>query len=472
MVVMCVWLADVALAAVLNGGRFDLGFYAGRIYGLLAATFVLMALLIETSGLYAELARLFALTSSSARAEIAAVNARLNAVLESSPLATFSLDKVGRVMTWNAAAERAFGYRLADVKGSFFARLPETESGGFSAQHKRVVAGERLDGVELRWPCGDGRVIDVVWSGAPIREGGARIGGAVYLAEDVTEKRKLERQLAQSQRLEAVGQLTGGMAHDFNNLLTVIIGNLEMTIEDLPGDDSTGETDKLCGEALDAAVRGAELVRRLLAFSRNQPLAPRRIDAAVLLGNIEPLLARTLGENVRVRMRLGGDIWPVLADPSQLESAVLNLAINARDAMPKGGVVMVSCENAPLDYVAAEASGLTPGDYVMISVGDTGSGIAPDMLGRVFEPFFTTKEMGKGSGLGLSMVYGFARQSGGIATIYSEIGHGTEVRLYLPRGSAAAAREEEPREQAPGSGAASASSWSRTSPMCARPPSR
>jgi CheY-like chemotaxis protein len=231
--------------------------------------------------------------------------------------------------------------------------------------------------------------------------------------------------------MEAVGQLTGGLAHDFNNLLMVTIGNLDLLADDLrdfPKQRSLAET------ALAGALRGAELTRQLLAFSRRQTLQPKVVQINDFISGMTKLLQRTLGETIEVRMNLAADLWSANVDPSQVESALMNLAVNARDAMPSGGRLTIETTNKHLDedYVALNPEAV-PGDYVMLAVSDTGSGIPREILERVFEPFFTTKETGKGTGLGLSMVYGFIKQSGGHIKIYSEVDVGTSVRLYLPR---------------------------------------
>jgi PAS domain S-box-containing protein len=246
---------------------------------------------------------------------------------------------------------------------------------------------------------------------------------------DVTALRDAESRLHQAQKMDAVGQLTGGVAHDFNNLLTVIIGALDLDPERIPA-----EMRPALDQALRAAERGAALTHRLLAFSRQQMLVTRSVDFNRLVGDMDELLRRTLGEHVEIELRLAGDLWPALADSGQVENSLLNLAINARDAMPEGGKLIIETSNVHLDddYASSNAE-VTPGDYVMMTVTDTGTGMPPDVLAHVFEPFFTTKEVGKGTGLGLSMIYGFAKQSGGHAKIYSEVGHGTTVRLYLPR---------------------------------------
>jgi signal transduction histidine kinase len=246
---------------------------------------------------------------------------------------------------------------------------------------------------------------------------------------DVTGQREAEAQLLQAQKMEAVGQLTGGVAHDFNNLLTVIIGGLDLARDRAPAD-----LRPTIEGALRAAERGASLVQRLLAYSRKQALAPAELDLNSLAAGMEELLRRTLGEDVDVELQLSPQLWTATADRGQVENAILNLAVNARDAMPDGGKLTIETGNVGLDAdYAARNADVVPGDYVMLAVTDTGTGMPAEVADRAFEPFFTTKEVGKGSGLGLSMVYGFARQSGGHVKIYSEVGHGTAVRLYLPR---------------------------------------
>jgi CheY-like chemotaxis protein len=236
-----------------------------------------------------------------------------------------------------------------------------------------------------------------------------------------------------------VGQLTGGIAHDFNNILGLVIGNLDQLIEVC---EKEPEVTTLASAALDAALRGAELVRRLMAFSRNQPLAPKLLDLGTLVRGMEPVLRQTLDERLVIEIRIAEGIWPVLADQAQFENAILNLAINARDAMPDGGRLRITCKNEALDEIAGQMIDLPPGDYVTLTISDTGTGIEPETLSRVFEPFFTTKEVGKGSGLGLSMVYGYALQSGGSVKIYSEVGIGTDIRLCLPRALGGMATEK------------------------------
>ena len=246
-------------------------------------------------------------------------------------------------------------------------------------------------------------------------------------------RERAEEQLRQAQKMEAVGRLTGGVAHDFNNLLTVVIGNLTLSMRRL-GDGTDARVRRGIEGAMAGAQRAAALTARLLAFSRQQPLAPEAVDVNRLVAGMSDLLRRTLGEDVAVETVLAGGLWRAHADPNQLESSLLNLAVNARDAMPGGGKLTIETANAHLDEgYAATREEVRAGQYVAICVSDTGGGMAPDVIARAFEPFFTTKPVGKGTGLGLSQVYGFAKQSGGHAAIYSETGQGTTVKLYLPR---------------------------------------
>lgn len=435
MVVMCAWLFDIALSAVLNAGRFDLGFYVGRMYGLLAANFVLFVLLSDSVGLHALACGIL----DKRTAELAKANAKLQALIDSSPLATVALDLDCRVVTWGQAAERIFGYASGEVIGRPYPLVPEGGWEDFKRLFDRVVVnGEIVRDMAVHRRRKDGAVRDILFSGAPLRGADQRVVGAVYTLEDVTEKRQVEQKLVQAQKMEAVGQLTGGIAHDFNNILGLIIGNLDQLLE--TGHEPAAVT-KYGTAAVDAALQASQLIRRLLAFARNQPLEPKLLDLSAVAKGMEPLLRRTLGERITIETRFEENVWPVLADPVQFENAILNLAINARDAMPNGGRLVLICKNVTLDETAAAASDLPVGDFVALTVSDTGTGIPADLLARVFEPFFTTKEIGKGSGLGLSMVYGYAKQSGGTVKIYSEVGRGTDVRLYLPRARAATAAD-------------------------------
>ena len=265
-------------------------------------------------------------------------------------------------------------------------------------------------------------------------------------ARDLTERVRLEEQLSRAQRLEAVGKLTGGVAHDFNNLLTIILGGAESLVEGLRDNPQLRELAELTQAA---GERGAELTSRLLAFARRQPLEPRAIDAAELVAAMEPLVRRTIGEDIDIEIVNRGRSQRCVADPAQLESALLNLCINARDAMPDGGKITIETAQASFDLAYAGAhEEVRPGDYVMIAVIDTGEGMSNDTVEHAFEPFFTTKSAGHGSGLGLSMVYGFIKQSGGHVKIESEPGAGAAVRLYLPRVDLGAAQPAKARTAA------------------------
>ncbi|WP_199100276.1 ATP-binding protein, partial [Dyella sp. ASV21] len=252
--------------------------------------------------------------------------------------------------------------------------------------------------------------------------------------EEVNKRAKAEEALRHAQKMEAVGQLTGGIAHDFNNLLTVIIGGLE-TIERSQSDDARHAIGLRL--AFKGAERAADLTSRLLAFSRRQPLEPRRLDVNALVHDMRNLLHRTLGEQIKLKGALAPQLWAIEADKGQLENAIINLAVNARDAMPHGGVLAIETSNAVIDKAhAGIGADVLPGQYVCISVSDSGEGMSEETMCRAFEPFFTTKEVGRGTGLGLSMIYGFVKQSGGHVSISSELGKGTIVSLYFPRGTA------------------------------------
>ena len=286
---------------------------------------------------------------------------------------------------------------------------------------------------ENRFRAKDGSYRNFSWTAVPENN-------LIYcVARDVTEQRAHARALAdaedalrQAQKMETLGQLTGGVAHDFNNLLQIVTGNLELLQRGLPEDQA--RLRRAADNAMAGAERAALLTQRLLAFSRRQPLAPERIDPNRLVSGMSDLLNRTLGETIEVETIQSARIWPVEIDVNQMENALLNLAVNARDAMPDGGKLSIEVANTHIDedYAAQEAE-VSPGQYVLISVSDTGQGMDEDVLSHAIEPFFTTKEVGRGTGLGLSMVYGFIKQSGGHIRVYSERGHGTTVKIYLPR---------------------------------------
>jgi PAS domain S-box-containing protein len=274
------------------------------------------------------------------------------------------------------------------------------------------------------------------------RESGRRRRLAVT-ARDITERQNLEEQLRQAQKMEAVGQLTGGLAHDFNNLLQGIIGALDRVQHRIAA-GRAGEVDRFLNAAVESANRAAALTHRLLAFSRRQTLDPRPTDVNRLIGGMEDLIRRTVGPDISVEVVGAGGLWPTRVDAPQLESALLNLCINARDAMPNGGRLTIETANKWLDERSAPERELPPGQYLSLCVSDTGTGMPPDVVARAFDPFFTTKPLGQGTGLGLSMIYGFARQSGGQVRIYTEVGRGTTMSIYLPRYIGAADEAETP----------------------------
>jgi len=331
---------------------------------------------------------------------------------------------------WNAGFQDLLGLPKALVRaGTSYAALvdfmAETEGAVLETEDQlRVTRSRRKEVVSFERALSHGRQIEL--RRAPVPD-----GGFVLTISDMTRRAQAEGVLRESQKMQAIGQLTGGIAHDFNNLLTVILGNIALVRSRL------GELPKLeekLGRAAWAAQRGATLTQHLLAFARKQPLSPKAIDLAAELPNLIPLLTRTLGEHIDVRHVDRAGLWPAMADGVQLENAVLNLALNARDAMPDGGRLTIETANIVLDTDYADRhSEVVPGEYAMVAVSDTGHGIPADIQSRVCEPFFTTKPEGRGTGLGLAMVFGFVKQSGGHLKIYSEPGEGTTVRIYLPR---------------------------------------
>ncbi len=344
------------------------------------------------------------------------------------------MDQEGRIVEWNPPAETIFGWSREEAVGRMLVELiiPTSQRAAHRAGLSRFLAtgdgpilGRRIEINGLRR---DGKEIRLELTVIALRREDHYVFNGFM--RDVTAKIAAEEQLRQSQKLEAVGQLTGGIAHDFNNILTVITGTSGLLADALADRPDLAAAVATIDKAAD---RGAELTRRLLAFARKQPLRPTRTDVNALIVEAAKLLRPTLGEDIEIESMLDRAISPVLIDPSQLTSALVNLALNARDAMPNGGKLTIETRNALLDesYAAANAE-VAPGPYVVIGVSDTGVGIPAAILDKVFEPFFTTKEAGKGTGLGLSMVYGFIKQSGGHIKIYSEEGHGTTIRLYLP----------------------------------------
>ena len=573
MVVMFAWLFDIALSAIVNVARFDLGFYAGRLYGLGAATFVLAVLLVEnvrlqtrTVGLVGKLRE----QSASERDYYVKRLALYSAVVESSNDAIITKTLDGIVTGWNKAAERLFGYSSAEAVGKPIDIIvpPDRKAEVWSILN-RIAGNETIAQHETVRIRKDGRALDVVLNVSPLKSDNGEIIGASKIAHDITEekqareklrreteerrrifetsqdlilvtdgfgnfvqvspsvkdilgfspedlighsatefihpddldktreemraarrgaikrsfearyyhydghevtlnwmgtwsepvkrhffigrdlteKQAAEAQLRHVQKMDSIGQLTGGVAHDFNNVLTVITGTIGILSDAVADRPELAAITKLID---DAAERGAQLTRHLLAFARKQPLQPREIDVNALVLEAAKLLHPTLGEQITIMPQLTEDAWPTLVDPGQLSTAILNLALNARDAMPDGGALVLETRNVFLDDGYASMNpDVVAGNYVMIAVSDTGSGIPVELIDRVFDPFFTTKEVGKGTGLGLSMVFGFVKQSGGHIKIYSEEGHGTSVKIYLPRSTGVQETEFEALQNAP-----------------------
>jgi PAS domain S-box-containing protein len=557
MAVLCAWLFDIALSAIVNVARFDLGFYLGRIYGLCAASLVLAVLLFDNVALQAQLSRLLKVLRRQAASEREHHSERerlFSAVVESSHDAIILLTLDGTITAWNRAAERLSGFSTAeavgqridivfppelqgqpremlariakgeiieqheaarrrkdgsliyvslvispirsttgdvvgasaivrdvserkraeaaisqqieerrrifetsqdlilvtDTKGNFVQVSPSSmtilgygpaEMTGHSAvefihpddldstraEMRAARRGQQMRNFETRYVHRDGRAVTLTWMGTwsePVRR-------HFFVGRDLTEKQAAEALFRQAQKMEAVGQLTGGVAHDFNNILTVITGTIGILAEGVADRPELAAIARMIDEA---AERGGQLTKHLLAFARKQPLRPREVDVNNLVLETVKLLRPTLGQGIQIDPLLAEDAWAALVDPNQLTTALLNLALNARDAMPNGGSLAIETKNVYLDQAYADMHvEVTAGSYVMIAVSDTGCGIAPEDVEKVFDPFFTTKEVGKGTGLGLSMVYGLVKQSNGHIKIYSEQGHGTNVKLYLPR---------------------------------------
>jgi PAS domain S-box-containing protein len=378
-------------------------------------------------------------------AELALSEERFRLVGQAASEAIWDWDLLRRTLWWSDGMQALFGHDPQKLK-------PGSESWSENIHvddRSRVVAGiqaaiygdaqQWTD--EYRFVRANGQVADVVDRGFVIRDAEGKPVRMVGSMVDVTERRRMEGQLRQTQRLDVLGQLTGGVAHDFNNLLTVILGNSAVLEEKLAEDENLGILAQLTRKAAD---RAAALTSRLLAFSRRQTLDPKPTDVNRLLAGMDPLVRRTLGGEIEIELMLAPGLWTSLIDAGQLENAILNLCINARDAMSSGGKLVIETNNTHLDAdYATQHPDVVPGAYAMVAISDTGTGMDTETLTRAFEPFFTTKDVGKGSGLGLSMVYGFVKQSRGHVKIYTEVGLGTTIKLYLPR-SADAPREDSP----------------------------
>ena len=404
---------------------------------------------------------------SAARLRLAALECRaaddleqahdfLLAVVDGAPDPIYAKDREGRFLLANIETAKIYGVDRDSLIGKRDADYATPEvTRALEAADRRIMEGGRVEVLEEQVHK-DGELRTYQSSKAPWVRGGAVLG-LIGVSRDITERKAAElalrtlnddlearveartreiehaeAQIRQMQKIEAIGQLTGGIAHDFNNMLAIVIGSLDIAHRRV--NDDPQRALKFIENAREGAARAATLTSRLLAFSRQQPLEPESLDLNKLVANMSELLRRTLGEQIQVETVLAGGLWRTMADPGEVENALLNLCVNARDAMPGGGKLTIETANAHLD--AAYASGhleVAEGQYVLLCVSDTGSGMAPEVIERAFDPFYTTKAVGKGTGLGLSQVHGFIKQSGGHVKIYSEVGHGTTIRIYLPR---------------------------------------
>jgi PAS domain S-box-containing protein len=351
-------------------------------------------------------------------------------LIETAPVIVLVLDPEGNIVRFNSFMEKLSGYSLAEVKGNnwFDTFLPERDASQVSEVFAQATGGRRTRGNRNAIVARDGKERLIAWYDTTLRDAAGDVSAVLAIGHDVTDQTAKEAQLVQAQKMETVGHLTGGIAHDFNNLLTVILGNLQLLTKSL-GPDCDPEVFELLDDSLSAAQDGAELTKRLLAFSRKEPLQRKRIDLPAFLEHFQRFLRRTLAADIAVELNIEAIFDQFFCDPSQLESALLNLALNARDAMPQGGRLSLRAEKkdaADLDPA------LKPGICVALAVIDTGEGMTPEQLSHAIEPFYTTKESGQGSGLGLSMVFGFCKQAGGIFRLASEPGVGTQATIVLP----------------------------------------
>ncbi len=373
------------------------------------------------------------LREAQGRAARRASDARLATLVEYAPVGICRSTPAGRFLSVNAALVRILGYDSAtevlqlDMAHDVYADPAERQR----LVDRHAHTDREYDDIEATWKRKDGSLLNVQLSGRAVRNAARQIEYYEAFVRDVTEQRRLQQQLVQAQKMEAVGRLAGGIAHDFNNLLTAILGSADLALDSLTA--GVPEREEI-EEIRKAALRAADLTRQLLAFSRQQVIAPTVLNPNDVVATVDKLLRRLLGEDVELRVVLASDLAAVKVDPSQLEQVVLNLAVNARDAMPNGGKLTIETQNVELnqEYVRGHLSA-QPGSYVMLAVSDTGVGMDAATQARIFEPFFTTKEKGKGTGLGLATVYGIVKQSGGWIWVYSEPGHGTTFKVYFPR---------------------------------------
>ena len=366
-----------------------------------------------------------------ANRQLERLNAELATLIRAAPVAIISLDPQGQITMWNPAAERMTGYDEASARTALPRLVPPDKDAEFAQLLAGVQAGEVIDNIELTLIRRDGTTAFANLSAAALVDARGTGHGAILTLVDLTESRILQEQFQQSQKMEVVAELTAGVAHDFNNLLSIIIANLDMLEARVPSD---GLAREMLAAAMRASLSGVALNRQLLTFSRRDSLRSGNVDIRETIAGLSALLHPTLGEHIEAVIKVDADLWPAVVDASLLESAILNLAVNARDAMPGGGRLTIVASNSPGMSASAVGPDAEAGDYVLIKVSDSGTGMTPEVAARAFDPFFTTKAFGKGSGLGLSMVYGFVRQSRGAVKVDSRLGKGTCFRIYLPRG--------------------------------------
>ena len=383
-----------------------------------------------------------------AEEEIRQSQQKLRIHFEHTPLAVVEWDLEFRVTAWNPSAERIFGYTRQEALGQHASFIVPAhyrqhvdevwqrllkQQGGVRSTNDNVTK--------------DGRTITCEWYNTNLVDDSGRVLGVASLAQDITERVALEERLRHSQKMEAVGRLAGGVAHDFNNLLTVILGYSQLLADNVPARSKMADS---TAQIKSAAERAAGITRQLLAFSRKTVLTPRVLNLNDVLLNLDSLLRRLIGEDIEVFTVPANDLGSVKADPGQIEQVIMNLALNSRDAMPRGGKITLETANATLDQTyATDHQPVQPGSYVMLAVSDTGCGMSPETQSRIFEPFYTTKEVGKGTGLGLSMVYGIVKQSGGYIWVYSEPNRGTTIKIYLPRVDQPAERSADEKRASP-----------------------